>query len=97
MNGEIKGCASGYDALIRGEAARLLGQSTTQINADRYAAAQSLADRYKGVCLLKGAGTVIANRQVPYARVLRGGRGWQRQLGMGDVLTGVIAGLLGRA
>lgn len=79
-----------------GEAARLLGQSTTQINADRYAAAQSLADRYKGVCLLKGAGTVIANHEVPYARVLRGGNPGMATAGMGDVLTGVIAGLLGQ-
>lgn len=79
-----------------GEAARLLDQSTEQVNADRYASARALADRYRGVCLLKGAGTVIAEAGRASVHVLRGGNPGMATAGMGDVLTGIIAGLLGQ-
>ena len=42
------------------EAARLLGVSTAQVQADRLAAAQTLADRFGCVVILKGAGSIIA-------------------------------------
>ena len=42
------------------EAARLLGRSTAQIQANRLAAAQQLVDHFGCVVLLKGSGTVIA-------------------------------------
>lgn len=43
-----------------GEAARLLGCSVAQIQTDRPAAAQELAERYGCVAVLKGSGTLIA-------------------------------------
>ena len=76
-----------------GEAARLAGVATQLIQADRYAAAADLCARYGGVVLLKGAGTIIANAgELPL--VVRDGNPGMASGGMGDVLTGVIAGLL---
>ena len=43
-----------------GEAARLLGCSTSDIQADRYACAQTLAERFHAVVVLKGAGSIVA-------------------------------------
>ncbi len=75
-----------------GEAGRLLGSDSAAINSDRFAAVDELLTRYGGVAVLKGAGTLIAGgaRQ---ALVDRGNPGMASG-GMGDVLTGVIAGLL---
>ncbi len=76
-----------------GEAARLASVATDVIQADRYAAVAELCDRYGGVVLLKGAGTVIASAgELPL--VVRDGNPGMASGGMGDVLTGVIAGLL---
>lgn len=75
-----------------GEAARLLGQTTAQIEADRYAAARALHARYGGVVVLKGAGTLVCDGQMPVGVVPYGNPGMASG-GMGDVLTGVIAAL----
>lgn len=76
-----------------GEAARLAGVTTQAINADRFAAAAALCQRFGGVVLLKGAGTVVASEnELPV--VVRDGNPGMASGGMGDVLTGVIAGLL---
>ena len=76
-----------------GEAARLLEVSNADIQADRFAAVRALQARFGGVCLLKGAGTLVidANDQVG---VCTGGNPGMACGGMGDVLTGVIVGLL---
>jgi len=76
-----------------GEAARLLDTSSTEIQADRVAAVRALQRRFGNVCILKGAGTLIAdpNNQVG---VCTAGNPGMACGGMGDVLTGVIAGLL---
>ena len=76
-----------------GEAARLAGVANEMIQNDRYAAARMLCERYAGVVLLKGAGTVIACAGHP-PLVVRDGNPGMASGGMGDVLTGVIAGLL---
>ncbi|MGQ0656616.1 MAG: NAD(P)H-hydrate dehydratase [Chromatiales bacterium] len=76
-----------------GEAARLLGCTSTAIQADRYAAARAIQGRYGGVCVLKGAGTVIAGTGEQLS-VCDAGNPGMGSGGMGDVLTGVIAGLL---
>ncbi len=76
-----------------GEAARLLGRPTAQIQRDRFAAVRELAQRYRAVAVLKGAGTLIANPQGAVA-VCPWGNPGMASGGMGDVLTGVVAGLL---
>jgi ADP-dependent NAD(P)H-hydrate dehydratase / NAD(P)H-hydrate epimerase len=75
-----------------GEAARLLGSTTAEIHADRFAAATGLRDAYGGSVVLKGAGSIIADRGLP--AVLHCGNPGMGSGGMGDVLTGVIAGLV---
>ena len=75
-----------------GEAARLLGCSTQDVQATRYAAAKALVERYHCVVALKGAGTIVtAPDEVP--RVIAAGNPGMAVGGMGDVLTGVVAAL----
>ena len=75
-----------------GEAARLLGISTSCVQDDRFHAAHTLCERYGCVVVLKGAGTIIAAPgRTP--RVIDAGNPGMAVAGMGDVLTGVIAAL----
>ncbi len=76
-----------------GEAARLLETSTSTIQDDRFAAARALQIRFGNVCVLKGAGTLIAGPNNSISICSSGNPGMACG-GMGDVLTGVIAGLL---
>ena len=75
-----------------GEAARLLGTDTTVIAKDRFAAVRAIAQRFGAVTVLKGAGTLIASPTGEVA-VCPWGNPGMASGGMGDVLTGVIAGL----
>ncbi len=75
-----------------GEAARLLRCTTQDIQADRLAAARALQEKYGGVVVLKGAGTLIDDGNSTL--VSDTGNPGMASGGMGDVLTGVIAGLL---
>lgn len=75
-----------------GEAARLLGQSTQQIQQDRFTAAAAIQSQYGGVVVLKGAGTLVRSATGPVGICQHGNPGMATG-GMGDVLTGVIAGL----
>lgn len=75
-----------------GEAARLLDTTTAAVQADRFAAAQAIQRRFGGVCVLKGAGTIVDCGQDCYISPF--GNPGMASGGMGDVLTGVIAGLL---
>ncbi|MDP1665671.1 MAG: NAD(P)H-hydrate dehydratase [Methylobacter sp.] len=75
-----------------GEAARLLNCSTAYIQQDRFAAALSIQANYGGVAILKGPGTLIASEQE--LAVSNTGNPGMASGGMGDVLAGVIAGLL---
>ncbi len=74
-----------------GEAARLLGTDTRAIQHDRYAAAREIVARYGGVCVLKGAGTLVAAGAE--LRLCDRGNPGMAVGGMGDVLTGAIAAL----
>ena len=76
-----------------GEAARLLGCTAAQVQADRPAAARALAQRYQVVCVLKGAGTLVAE---PGGALLLCDRGHPAMAGagLGDVLAGLIGALL---
>jgi NAD(P)H-hydrate epimerase len=79
-----------------GEAARLLGTDTAAVQGDRLGAARELHSKYGAVAVLKGAGTLVASGADGVAEIAiceRGNPG-MATAGMGDVLTGVIAGLL---
>lgn len=76
-----------------GEAARLLGVSITDVQADRLAAVKALADKFSAIVLLKGQGSVIASPIGQVALCTDGNPGMASG-GMGDVLTGVITSLL---
>jgi hydroxyethylthiazole kinase-like uncharacterized protein yjeF len=78
-----------------GEAARLLGVSTAEIQADRFTAIRNLHNRYGGVIVLKGAGTLIFDGET--IALCADGNPGMATGGMGDVLSGVIAGLLAQA
>lgn len=73
-----------------GEAARLLGVSIGQVQADRYSAARRLAERSEQVVVLKGAGTVIASPDGRLA-VCPLGTPALGVAGTGDVLSGALA------
>ncbi|MDO8826837.1 NAD(P)H-hydrate dehydratase [Methylophaga sp.] len=76
-----------------GEAARLLGCSSKEVQSDRFAAVEELQKRYAGVVVLKGSGTLISNGEAPTCLSTWGNPGMASG-GMGDVLAGVIGGLL---
>lgn len=75
------------------EAARLLGVSTEQIQADRYQSALRLASESGAVVALKGARTLIATPQ-GRVRVCPLDVPALAAAGTGDVLTGIAAALL---
>ncbi len=71
------------------EAARLLAISTGSVQHDRPAAARALVERLGDVVVLKGAGSLIADRNK--LAVCGAGNPSMASAGMGDVLCGVIA------
>jgi NAD(P)H-hydrate epimerase len=76
-----------------GEAGRLIGSTAADVQFDRLGAARYIADRYGGVVVLKGAGTLVIDAESAPHICDRGNPGMASP-GMGDVLTGVIAGVL---
>ncbi|MHB1186959.1 NAD(P)H-hydrate dehydratase [Thiobacillus sp.] len=78
-----------------GEAARLLGSSCADIQADRIGAARRLSAQYRAHVALKGVGTVIVHPDGRYAINTSGGP-WLAQAGSGDRLTGMLVALLGQ-
>lgn len=75
-----------------GEAARLLGVTTKEIQSDRFAAVRELQRRFGGVAILKGAGTLVADEKDIY--ISEYGNPGMGSGGMGDVLSGVLGALL---
>jgi ADP-dependent NAD(P)H-hydrate dehydratase / NAD(P)H-hydrate epimerase len=75
------------------EASRLLGISTTAVQADRVAAARELANRFQAVAILKGSGTIIA-APGGGAMINTTGNPGLATAGSGDVLSGVCGSLL---
>lgn len=75
-----------------GEAARLLNVSVETIQQDRLSAARNIQQKFGGVVVLKGLGTIIDDgEQTVVAKV--GNPGLARG-GSGDVLSGVIGSLI---
>lgn len=78
-----------------GEAGTLLASSAAEVQADRRAALQQLHQRYGGVIVLKGSGTLVSSAAgIPW--LCASGNPGMAAPGMGDVLTGIIAALLGQ-
>ena len=75
-----------------GEASRLLSCSTAEIQQDRFASVSALQASYGGIAILKGTGTLIASANE--IAVSTTGNPGMASGGMGDVLSGVIAGLV---
>jgi hydroxyethylthiazole kinase-like uncharacterized protein yjeF len=71
------------------EAARLSGTSAKEVQVDRLASAQQLAQRFQCVVVLKGSGTVIAAPGRPSA-INSSGNALLATAGTGDVLAGML-------
>ena len=77
-----------------GEMARLLGESTAAtVNRNRVGIAQDFARTHSTIVVLKGARTIIAHPHGATAITPTGNPG-MATAGTGDVLTGILAGLL---
>ena len=76
-----------------GEASRLLGSTAQEIQADRFVFAKKLQEKYGGIIVLKGAGSIVFSaKHLP--KVCPAGNPGMATGGMGDVLSGVIGGLM---
>lgn len=79
-----------------GEAGRLLGMTTAEVEADRLSAARTLAQKTNAVVVLKGARTVVCDGTLgdDFCAINPTGSPALATAGAGDVLAGAIAGLL---
>jgi len=75
------------------EMGRLLGVETENVQADRTAAVLQAAKIYQCIAVLKGANTLVANSFGEISMNPTGNPGMSTG-GSGDVLTGIIAGLI---
>lgn len=76
-----------------GEAGRLMQLPCTEVQKQRYQCVAQLQQRYGGVAVLKGAGSLIASSEQA-TRVCTLGNPGMATAGMGDILSGIIGGLL---
>lgn len=76
-----------------GEAAALLHCTTREIQANRFAAVAAIQKKYGGICVLKGCGTLVADEKGEISLCNEGNPGMASG-GMGDILTGIIAGFI---
>ncbi len=79
-----------------GEAGRLLGKPTSDIQANREDAIRQLQQRFGGAVILKGQGSLVCTGQSPRQRLeqCQHGNPGMASGGMGDVLSGVCGALL---
>ncbi len=75
-----------------GEMSRLVNKSTVEIQADRGGFAKKYAKASGAVVVLKGAGTVVTDGERCYVNAT--GNSGMATAGAGDILAGMIAGLL---
>ena len=75
-----------------GEAAKLLGITTKEVQRDRVQAAIDLQTKYGGIVILKGPGTIIRFANKTYI-CLHGNSG-MGTAGMGDCLSGIILSII---
>jgi NAD(P)H-hydrate epimerase len=74
------------------EAARLMGQA--EVDDDRFSVADQLHRRFGGVVVLKGLGSIVHGGE--QQSLCPFGNPGMATAGMGDVLAGVIGGLIGQ-
>jgi NAD(P)H-hydrate epimerase len=77
-----------------GEAATLLGVCTAEIGTDRFGAVEAVQRRYGGSVVLKGVGSLVDSDGAAPPALCSDGNPGMASGGMGDALSGVIAGLL---
>jgi ADP-dependent NAD(P)H-hydrate dehydratase / NAD(P)H-hydrate epimerase len=75
------------------EAARLLNTDTQTVQRDRFSALSLLREKFGGTCVLKGAGTLVVGEGELVGACTAGNPGMASG-GMGDILSGIIGGLL---
>ncbi|MFH1848053.1 MAG: NAD(P)H-hydrate dehydratase [Candidatus Omnitrophota bacterium] len=78
-----------------GEMARLIGRDTKYVQENRKKVAKNFASRYNIITVLKGHRTIIADPK-GNTYINRTGNPGMASGGVGDVLTGMIASLLGQ-
>jgi len=76
------------------EAARLLNVETVQIQKDRFSAVKKISKKYHAQVLLKGTGSLVCVSNNSTIGVCTAGNPGMATGGMGDVLSGIIGGLL---
>lgn len=79
-----------------GEMSRLLEESTAEIQADRFGTVRRAVEKYQRSVLLKGPYSIVGGPNQPLT-VNDSGNSGMATGGMGDVLSGVIATLLGQS
>ena len=80
-----------------GEAARLLGLDAEAVQGDRFAAVLQLQQRWSRYSMLKGSGSLVCTPgpdERPHIEICTEGNPGMASGGMGDVLAGLVAGLL---
>ena len=79
-----------------GEAAMLLDCTVAEVQDDRFAAVVELNHKWGGCCLLKGSGSLICtvDQHGPQISLATEGNAGMASGGMGDVLSGIIVGLV---
>lgn len=77
-----------------GEAAHLLKTQVERIQLDRFAAAANLQHQYGGTIVLKGSGTLVQGEEENIPSICMAGNPGMATGGMGDILSGVIGGLV---
>ncbi len=76
-----------------GEAANLLQQKAPILEANRYDAIQELIAKYAATVVLKGSGTLVGSPNTEIS-ICNAGNPGMASGGMGDLLSGVIGGLI---
>lgn len=77
-----------------GEMARLVGKEISEVSQNLIKEAKSFAEQYRLTCVLKDARTIVASEQEPTIYLNQSGNNGMATGGSGDVLTGIIAGLI---
>jgi hydroxyethylthiazole kinase-like uncharacterized protein yjeF len=76
-----------------GEMGRLIGKSSSDVQADRVGVARKFATDYGVWVILKGAGTITASPDGAIT-INSTGNPWMASGGQGDALSGILGGLL---